>query len=196
MRHQRRDAYWKRGSVCEDFSDIKIPVYAISGWDDTYSNAVPRLMEGLIVPCKGLIGPWTHAYPFLGEPGPAINYLKEAIRWWRHWLEGIDTGIMDEPTYTAWINDPHAPAPYFEDHPGHFVAGQSWPSPNIMQNRLYLNKGSLSEMAEFGEAMFCARRSRPAGIAAAMAAMAASFPIWPPTSAARTGWASVSIRHP
>ena len=94
MRHQRRDAYWKRGSVCEDFSAIKIPVYAISGWDDTYFNAVPRLMQGLSGPRKGLIGPWTHAYPFLGDPGPAIHYLKEAIRWWRHWLEGVDTATL------------------------------------------------------------------------------------------------------
>ena len=43
-------------------------------------------MQGLGGPRKGLIGPWTHAYPFLGAPGPAIHYLKEAIRWWRHWL--------------------------------------------------------------------------------------------------------------
>jgi predicted acyl esterase len=119
--HQRRDAYWQRGSVCEDFSKITIPVYAISGWDDTYSNAVPRLMQGCRGPRKGLIGPWSHAYPFLGDPGPAIGYLQEAIRWWRHWLEGTDTGIMDEPVYTTWINEPHLPAPSYPDHPGRWV---------------------------------------------------------------------------
>ncbi len=153
MRHQRRDAYWKRGSVCEEFSAIKVPVYAISGWDDTYSNAVPRLVEGLTVPSKGLVGPWTHAYPFLGEPGPAINYLQEAIRWWRHWLEDVDTGIMDEPKYTAWINDPHQPAPFYPDHPGQFVGEPSWPSPNVSENRLYLNEASLIEMANTGGTM-------------------------------------------
>ena len=26
LQHQRRDDYWKQGSVCEDFSRIKIPV--------------------------------------------------------------------------------------------------------------------------------------------------------------------------
>lgn len=143
LRHQRRDAYWKRGSVCEDFSAIDIPVYAISGWDDTYFNAVPRLMEGLSGPRKGLIGPWTHAYPFLGEPGPAIDYLGEAIRWWRHWLEDIDTGIMDESAYTTYLKDPHRPAHCYAEHPGRWVRDPAWPSPNVAPQQLYLNTGTL-----------------------------------------------------
>ncbi|MDQ0510549.1 CocE/NonD family hydrolase [Ancylobacter amanitiformis] len=150
LQHQRRDDYWRRGSVCEDFSRIAIPVYAISGWDDTYSNAVPRLLEGLSGPCKGLVGPWSHAYPFLGEPGPAIGYLQEAIRWWRHWLCGVDTGIMDEPAYTAWITEPHAPAPFYAEHPGRWVAEPGWPSPNIAAQVLRLNTGTLAPDARPG----------------------------------------------
>lgn len=153
MRHQRRDVYWKFGSVCEDFSAIDIPVYAISGWDDTYFNAVPRLMEGLSAPRKALIGPWTHAYPFLGDPGPAIHYLKEAIRWWRHWLEGVETGIMDEPAYTAYIKDPHRPAHFYADHPGIWVQEPGWPSSDIRQQVLHLNGGRLGAHAEPGAAM-------------------------------------------
>lgn len=153
MRHQRRDDYWKFGSVCEDFSAVKVPVYAISGWDDTYFNAVPRLMEGLSVPRKGLIGPWTHAYPFLGDPGPAIGYLQEAIRWWRHWLEGMDTGIMDEPAYTTLIKDPHRPAHYYPDHPGRWVRDPTWPSPNVSGKSLYLNAGKLADAAQPGDTM-------------------------------------------
>src|SRR6056297_485079 len=60
LRHQRRDAYWRHGSVCEDFGAIRCPVYAVSGWSDGYSNAVFRLLEHLDVPRKGLIGPWSH----------------------------------------------------------------------------------------------------------------------------------------
>ena len=58
LEHQRRDAYWKHGSVCEDFAAIQCPVYAVGGWTDAYKNAIPRLLEGLTVPRKGLIGPW------------------------------------------------------------------------------------------------------------------------------------------
>ena len=45
--HQRRDAYWEHGSVSEDLGRIACPVYAIGGWADGYSNAVPRLLAGL-----------------------------------------------------------------------------------------------------------------------------------------------------
>ena len=36
---QIRDSYWKHGSICEDFSRIKCPVFMIGGWRDCYSNA-------------------------------------------------------------------------------------------------------------------------------------------------------------
>lgn len=153
MRHQRRDAYWKFGSVAEDFSAIDIPVYAISGWDDTYFNAVPRLMQGLAGPRKALIGPWTHAYPFIGAPGPAIDYLGEAIRWWRHWLCGIDTGIMAEPAYTAYIKAPHRPANCYPDHPGHWVREPGWPSPAVAGEVLHLNERSLGTAPAPGTTM-------------------------------------------
>ena len=47
LAHQRRDAYWQHGSVCEDFAAIECPVYAVGGWADGYTNAVLRLLEGL-----------------------------------------------------------------------------------------------------------------------------------------------------
>jgi pimeloyl-ACP methyl ester carboxylesterase len=55
LRHQRRDAYWRHGSVCEDYGAIACPVYAVGGWTDGYTNAIPRLLEHLTVPRKGLI---------------------------------------------------------------------------------------------------------------------------------------------
>lgn len=153
LRHQRRDEYWRRGSVCEDFSKIEVPVYAISGWDDTYTNAVPRLLAGLSGPRKGLIGPWTHLYPFLGNPGPAIGYLQGAIRWWRHWLEGEDTGLLDEPMLTAWITEPHAPRPFYPDHPGRWVGEPVWPPQDRAPTVLHLNASGLGATAEAGRTL-------------------------------------------
>ena len=122
LRHQRRDAYWKHGSVCEDYHAVRCPVYAIGGWADGYSNAVGRLLEGLSVPRKGLIGPWSHAYPHNGLPGPAIGFLQEAMRWWDHWLKGIDTGIMDEPMFRVWMQDSVRPEPQYQIRPGRWIA--------------------------------------------------------------------------
>ena len=110
LQHQRRDAYWKHGSVCEDYAAIQCPVYAVGGWTDAYKNAIPRLLEGLTVPRKGLIGPWAHGYPHFALPGPQIGFLQEMLRWWDYWLKGIDTGVMDEPMLRAWMTESVKPA--------------------------------------------------------------------------------------
>ncbi len=147
LRHQRRDDFWKHGSVCENYADIQCPVYAIGGWADGYSNAVPRLLAGLSVPRKGLIGPWAHKYPHFAKPGPQIGFLQEALRWWDQWLKGKDTGIMDEPMYRVWMQDWVPPQPHYETRPGRWVAEPSWPSPNLRPRRFALNPGRLDETA-------------------------------------------------
>jgi hypothetical protein len=131
MTHQRRDAFWKHGSVCENYADITCPVYAVGGWADGYTNAIPRLLAHLTVPRKGLIGPWAHTYPEQGVPGPAIGFLQESLRWWDHWLKGIDTGLMDEPMFRVWMQDSVEPSSHYETWPGRWVAESTWPSPNV-----------------------------------------------------------------
>jgi putative CocE/NonD family hydrolase len=131
LRHQRRDDYWRQGSVDEDYARIDAPVYAIGGWPDGYTNAIPRLLAGLPGPRKGLIGPWSHAFPQDGDPGPAIGFLQECLRWWDHWLKDVDTGIMDEPVLRAWMQEPVAPAGWHAERPGRWVAEEQWPAPEI-----------------------------------------------------------------
>jgi uncharacterized protein len=148
LNHQRRDAFWRHGSVCEDFGAVDIPVYAIGGWADAYTNAIPRLLAGLSGPRKGLIGPWAHAYPDQGVPGPAIGFNQESLRWWDYWLKGIDTGIMDEPMLRAWMLDSQPPASSYQMRPGHWVAETGWPPGSRQVQTLYLNGTGLAETAE------------------------------------------------
>jgi uncharacterized protein len=134
LNHQRRDDYWRHASVCEDYSAIDVPVFASCGWADGYSNAVLRLMAGLDVPRKGLIGPWSHKYPHLGVPGPAIGYLQEVVRWFDRWLrESPDTvdSSRDEPVLRTWMQDSVPPSTSYEERPGRWVGEREWPSPNI-----------------------------------------------------------------
>jgi hypothetical protein len=145
LRHQRRDAFWKHGSVCEDFGAIQCAVYAIGGWVDGYSNAVFRMLRDLKAPCKGLIGPWGHGRPHFALPGPQIGYLQEALRWWNHWLRGQDSGIMDEPKLRVWMQDSVPPVTRLDVRPGRWVAEPSWPSPNIKTRRYALNPGVLAD---------------------------------------------------
>jgi putative CocE/NonD family hydrolase len=129
--HQRRDDYWRHASVCENYSAIACPVLAVSGWADGYSNSVFRLLEHLNVPRKGLIGPWSHKYPHLGEPGPAIGFLQELVRWWDHWLKDVDNDVMDGPMLRIWMQDSVPPLTAYQQRPGRWVGEPSWPSPNI-----------------------------------------------------------------
>ena len=138
FRHQRRDAFWKQGSVCEDFSKITIPVFAVSGWADNYSEAVPRLLSGLTGPRKGLIGPWAHSFPHDVTVEPAIGWLQEVVRWCDHWLLGHDTGIMDEPMYRVWMQDHVRPSTCYRHRPGRWVAETEWPSPRIIRQLHFL----------------------------------------------------------
>jgi uncharacterized protein len=145
LKHQRRDDYWKQGSVCEDFSAITIPVYAVSGWADNYSESVPRLMAGLKGPRKGLIGPWAHSYPHDVAVKPAIGWLQEALRWFDHWMRDRDTGIMAEPMLRAWMQESLPPQTCYEERPGRWVAERDWPSPRIRVEKMTLGAdGALS----------------------------------------------------
>ena len=132
MRHAHRDAYWRHGSVCEHYDAIRCPVMAVSGWADGYSNPVFRLVEHLRVPRKGLIGPWSHTYPHIGQPGPAIGFLQECLRWWDEWLGAGNTGVMEEPTLRVWLQDGVQPqASGYRYRPGRWVGEPVWPSPNV-----------------------------------------------------------------
>jgi putative CocE/NonD family hydrolase len=128
LAHQRRDDYWAHASVCEDYSAITCPVLAVSGWADGYTNTVFRLLENLQVPCKGLVGPWAHKYPHLGEPGPAIGFLQELVRWWDHWLKKTDNAVMDEPALRIWMQDSVRPYTAYDQRPGRWLGEPSWPS--------------------------------------------------------------------
>ncbi len=129
--HQHRDAYWKRGSICEDFSAVKAAVLSIGGWHDGYRNTISHLVSNIQSPVKGIVGPWIHKYPHYAGPKPAIGFLQEALRWWDHWLKGVETGVEADPAYRAYVMDSVRPARWHPERPGRWVAEQQWPSANI-----------------------------------------------------------------
>lgn len=153
LNHPHRDDYWKHGSICEDFSKVQCAVYAVGGWADPYSNAIPRMLSGLTCPRKALIGPWAHEYPQRALPGPQIGFAQECLRWWDYWLKETDTGIMDEPMLRAWMPDSIAPSTHYEERPGRWVAEEKWPPKNDESQTWYLNRNGLNQNAETDKPM-------------------------------------------
>ena len=197
LSHQLRDDYWRHGSVCEDYAAIEVPVYAVGGWSDGYTDAIPRLLAGLAGPRKGLIGPWSHAFPNDSVPGPEIGFLEESLRWWDHWLKGIDTGIMDEPMLRAWMQEYTPPAPHHRDWPGRWVAEPCWPPADAAARarRMYLRAdGELSGAPGDG----ASRRHRgedTAGLDAGALTADGGFGDWPGDQRAEDG-RSLSFTSP
>lgn len=139
LAHQTRDAYWKRGSVCEDFSTIRAATLAVGGWGDAYKNAVSRLVTGIAnAPAKGIVGPWIHKYPHFAVPKPAIGFLQEALRWWDRWLKGTETGVENDPAMRLYVMDSAPPRDWYEERPGRWIAEKGWPSKAIGARTLSL----------------------------------------------------------
>src|SRR5262245_9965294 len=88
--------YWER-SAHSKFDRIKVPIMsiAVQGGQTHFRGqlwgypqiAAPKKL--LIVPPTGF---WSHLRYLTNR---ALN--RQMLRWFDHWLKGIDTGIMDEP---------------------------------------------------------------------------------------------------
>lgn len=139
LRHQRRDDYWRQGSVGEDYGALTAPTLLVGGWADGYTNAVARTLKGLCdagTPCRALVGPWSHGWPHVSEPGPRIGFLHECVRWWDHWLKGHDNGAMNGPLLRVWMQEYDRPSARRLRRSGRWVAEDAWPPPGLIQHAL------------------------------------------------------------
>ena len=146
LENQWKSDYWHQTSVNTDYSAIRCPVLAASGWADGFTNAVFRLMEHLEVPRRGLIGPWRHLWPHLGDPGPAIGFLQVVVDWFDHYLKGKPMAQPESPRLTVWMQD--SIQPQFAAHrerPGKWVVEKEWPSSSIQTKTLYFSPYRLGE---------------------------------------------------
>jgi uncharacterized protein len=163
LSHQRYDAFWQHGSVAVDYGAIKCPVYAVGGQIDSYRDFIPRLLANLKVPRKGLMGPWGHKYPQIADPGPGLNWVEEEVRWWTHWLKGVDTGIMDGPMLQVYLENKTASEVWPKDTPGRWVAEPSWPSARIIATTFHMNRGGLAAEPQ-GESVLECRSHETVGL--------------------------------
>ncbi|MCX4242098.1 CocE/NonD family hydrolase [Paraliomyxa miuraensis] len=107
--HSTLDDYWAGASYLDQLGRVEIPVLNQSGWfdDDTIgSKLAMQRMSALGREHQHLIlGPWGHTdvatRQFAGvDYGPeavAIDLWRENLRWFDHWLKGIDNGIDRQP---------------------------------------------------------------------------------------------------
>ncbi|MBI3548418.1 MAG: CocE/NonD family hydrolase [Elusimicrobia bacterium] len=143
LRHQSDGEFWRRGSLRTDYSRLKIPAYLIGGLLDGYRDSVPRMLANASALVKGEIGPWNHAWPDNGTPGPNYEWRERAVRWWDRWLKDEKTGVESWPKLTYFLRDGHRPDATLKTTPGSWRAGD-WPIPETRWLTLYPNpEGTL-----------------------------------------------------
>jgi hypothetical protein len=135
-RQQHDGPFWNRASLNSDYSSIRIPTFVIGGWYDGYRDSVPRMLEKLEAPVKGMMGPWAHTWPNWPYPEPGMEWRQEAVRWFDHWLKGDDTGIMEEPRFAIYVRQWHPPGA-IDKAPGYWRWEDGWPIDRTEKRALY-----------------------------------------------------------
>jgi hypothetical protein len=149
LKNQKDGEFWRKNSLRWNYDSIRIPIYLLGGLLDGYRDSIPRMLENMKVPIKAEIGPYNHAWPDNGEPGPNYEWRHELVRWWDYWLKGIDTGIMAEPRFTVFVRDCHPPDETLKMTPGAFRC-EEWPITRT-QWRIYYPAQSHRLLEKIGE---------------------------------------------
>jgi len=148
LKHQRDGKYWRDGrSLFTAYDRVKVPIYAIGGLLDGYRDYAVGILDHVKTPVKAEFGPWNHAWPNDGSPGPRYDNWQAAVRWWKQWLCGEETGIMREPKLTAFVRGTVPARDDYETAPGRYESF-SWPIKEAVEETLQLTaEGKLRDEA-------------------------------------------------
>ena len=144
LKQQRDGEFWSRNSLRGQYGKIQIPCYLIGGLLDGYRDSIPRMLEQMKVPIKAEIGPWNHAWPDDGTPGPNYEWRHEAVRWWDQWLKGKETGVRQDPRLVIYLRDGHEPDAGLTMTPGRWLA-TDWPIAGTTWKKYFPADGRLLE---------------------------------------------------
>jgi putative CocE/NonD family hydrolase len=159
--HGRFDGFWKQlGIYAEGFYDqfADVPMTHMSSWYDPYPRTATDNYAGLSARKKGpvrlILGPWTHgdrSRSFSGDVdfGPdatldgalAPDHLSLRIRWFDHWLKGIDNGVGAEPGVRIFVmggGSGKRRADGRFDHGGQWRSESHWPLPGTNFTKFHL----------------------------------------------------------
>ena len=129
----RDDAFWEVYNPSSHLAKIRkaaVPVYHWGGWTDVFTKDSFLWYANTASPRKLAIDPWEHI------PDDA-SFLKrtrvlgiEQLRWFDHWLKGVENGVLDEPPIHYALID-QRPETTWE-------AATQWPPKGVRNVRLNL----------------------------------------------------------
>jgi putative CocE/NonD family hydrolase len=137
--HSSVDDYWAPLMFPDTFSQSTVPVFHQSGWFDGDGIGTKLNYLGLAHYGKAIqkltIGPWAHTDTgerwSLGQdfgPVAAVDLQGDYLRWFDHWLKGVDNGIDREPLVSLFVMGSNR-----------WIRGQKYPLPETHFEKLYLD---------------------------------------------------------
>ncbi|CAN5383970.1 CocE/NonD family hydrolase [soil metagenome] len=118
FKHTQLDDWWEPCRYQNQFHKVNIPVLHISGWYDDEQIGTPLNYHGMTNKPNGgkrtyqklLMGPWPHRVNSTSKLGK-VDFGASAIidldglqmRWFDHFLKGVDNGIEKEPEVRIFV---------------------------------------------------------------------------------------------
>ncbi len=122
LKHPSFDDYWKKLCIEDQHSNLNVPALNIGGWYDIFLRGTIRNYLGMRENAataearngqKLIIGPWQHSsrgasmagshYFGVAADAMALGMDEIHLRWFQHWLNGEDTGMLDEPPVKIFV---------------------------------------------------------------------------------------------
>lgn len=163
MSHGDYDSFWKNSgsSVVDHIKEYEdVPEYETTGWYDSWGAQVANINYVELRKTKKslqrlIIGPWIHSSEnrdYAGEAqfteDAALDLWAFHLRWFDHWLKGIDNGVDREPPVRIYVmggGDAHKTPEGRIYVGGHWRDEQDWPLARARATSYYLHAhGMLS----------------------------------------------------
>ena len=123
LRHPEDGPVWWKTNLERRHAEIATPMYHVTSWYDIFLHGGLANFAGLRERAmtdaaraaqKLLVGPWAHLFPYTSPTSTGtgeidfgaasmIDLHQIQLRWFDHWLKGIDTGILDEPPVRIFV---------------------------------------------------------------------------------------------
>ncbi len=117
--HPTLDTYWQELAYQDRLLEARAPILHVSGWYDdvlvgTLENYVTMVTSAGDTAARRKqhlrIGPWGHRVnagrrlgPIDFGPDATIDFAGIQLRWFDHWLKGIDNGVETEPPVRIFV---------------------------------------------------------------------------------------------
>ena len=117
LAHPDYDDYWQPLNIEERFESVRVPVHVMGGFFDIFAQGTLRGYAGMSTRggtesarrgSQMVIGPWEHGVSrSAGEvdwgEAALVDTNALALRWFDHWLRGMDNGLRQEPPVKIFV---------------------------------------------------------------------------------------------